>query len=380
MQQCAPSTDVRTLAAIVAVESNGDSWAVRDADAPAGVHPASYASAVVLAHGLLVHGHRVAVGLAQVLLPRPGLDSATLLGSPCANVRAGAAVLADFYGREIRVVAAPATEAGQQTALRRALSAYNSGSPTGAPGYTALVLSALQSPFVSRITASADGRVAVLPAMPLPPLALARPRIAAPPDRRRSPSRRYSFRTAHDDECGRRGYRISWNRRAYGGFDVRCGSWDRWSAAQSVAEHSNGANVYVPGAVHRGEFVQACLPDALASYAVAHEILFTGGACANGSEPIVKVLAGLPGDVVNVDRDVRVNGRTWPSSTIRSIDSRGRAVDLRLARGTFVVAAHSMLLLGLHPRSWDGRYFGALPSSAVTGRWFPILADKKVTL
>ncbi len=181
MQKCAPSTDVRTLAAIVAVESNGDSWAVRDADAPAGVHPASYASAVVLAHGLLVHGHRVAVGLAQVLLPRPGLDSATLLGSPCANVRAGAAVLADFYGREIRVVAAPATEAGQQTALRRALSAYNSGSPTGAPGYTALVLSALQSPFVSRITASADGRVAALPAMPLPPLALARPRTAAPP-------------------------------------------------------------------------------------------------------------------------------------------------------------------------------------------------------
>lgn len=141
-----------------------------------------------------------------------------------------------------------------------------------------------------------------------------------------------------------------------------------------------GLYVYVPGAVHRGEFVQACLPDALASYAVAHKILFTGGACANGSEPIVKVLAALPGDVVNVDRDVRVNGRTWPSSTIRSIDSRGRAVDLRLARGTFVVAAHSMLLLGLHPRSWDGRYFGALPSSAVTGRWFPILADKKVTL
>lgn len=183
MQKCAPSTDVRTLAAIVAVESNGDSWAVRDADAPAGVHPASYASAVVLAHGLLVHGHRVAVGLAQVLLPRPGLDSATLLGSPCANVRAGAAVLADFYGREIRVVAAPATEAGQQTALRRALSAYNSGSPTGAPGYTALVLSALQSPFVSRITAIADGRVAALPAMALTPLVLTRPRTAAPPAR-----------------------------------------------------------------------------------------------------------------------------------------------------------------------------------------------------
>ena len=166
MQKCAPSTDVRTIAAIVAVESNGDSWAVRDPDSSTGVHPSSYPAAVALAHDLLVHGHRVALGLSQVLLPRKGLDAATMLGSPCANVRAGANVLADFYGHEIKSVGAANTERAQQIALRRALSAYNSGSPTGAPEYTTLVLSALKSPFVSRITSIADGRLASVPPGP----------------------------------------------------------------------------------------------------------------------------------------------------------------------------------------------------------------------
>lgn len=170
MQKCAPSTDVRTMAAIIAVESNGDSWAVRDPDSSTGVHPSSYPAAVALAHDLLVHGHRVALGLSQVLLPRKGLDAATMLGSPCANVRAGAAVLADFYGRELSSAAATSTELGQQIALRRALSAYNSGSPIGAPQYTALVLNALQSPFVSRITAIADGRLAATAVPSIAPL------------------------------------------------------------------------------------------------------------------------------------------------------------------------------------------------------------------
>ena len=168
MQKCAPHTDVRTLAAIVSVESGGDAWAVRDPSSPVGVHPATYAQAVTLAHGILVRGGRVALGLSQVLLPRRGLDSATLLGSPCANLRAGSAILAANYREQLRYVSAPDSSSGQQAALRRALSEYNSGSPTGAPEYTQLVLDALATPFVESIVRVADGpRLAVLPAMPL---------------------------------------------------------------------------------------------------------------------------------------------------------------------------------------------------------------------
>ncbi len=163
LQKCAPQTDVRTLAAIVAVESSGDSWAIRDPIANRAIHPHSYGEAVATANRLLAKGARVSVGLSQVLLPRPGLDAATLLGSPCANLRAGASILAAFYGQQIRTVAAPGTEAGQQTALRRTLSAYNSGSPTGAPEYTDRVLAALSGPFVAQITMIADARAGVAP-------------------------------------------------------------------------------------------------------------------------------------------------------------------------------------------------------------------------
>ncbi len=163
LQKCAPHTDVRTLAAIVAVESSGDSWAIRDPIANRAIHPHSYGDAVAIATRLLARGARVSVGLSQVLLPRPGLDAASLLGSPCANVRAGASILAAFYAQQLRTVAAPGTEAGQQTALRRTLSAYNSGSPTGAPEYTDRVLAALSSPFVAQITMIADASAGVAP-------------------------------------------------------------------------------------------------------------------------------------------------------------------------------------------------------------------------
>ncbi|GAC1548399.1 MAG: S26 family signal peptidase [Candidatus Velthaea sp.] len=139
-----------------------------------------------------------------------------------------------------------------------------------------------------------------------------------------------------------------------------------------------GLYLYVPGPVTRNDLVQACLPEAIARYAIRNAIVFKGGACTNGTEPIVKVLAGEPGDAITVDREIRVNDRTWPSSRILSRDARGRAVDMRLPRGSFTIAPKHVLLLGLHPHSWDGRYFGALPSSAVTGRWLPLLTDKKV--
>jgi len=156
LQRCAPDTDVRTLAAIVDVESGGDSWAIRDPIANRAVHPRSYTEAVATANALLSRGVQVSVGLSQVLLPRPGLDAATLLGSPCADLRAGSSILANAYAGQIRLVAVPRTEIGQQLALRRALSVYNSGSATGAPEYTVRVLEALSSPLVESVTGIAD--------------------------------------------------------------------------------------------------------------------------------------------------------------------------------------------------------------------------------
>jgi len=173
--KCAPQTDVRTLAAIVAVESSGDAWAIRDPIADRAVHPTSYAQAVTTARTLLLRGARVSVGLSQVLLPRRGLSSATLLGSPCANLHAGATILTEAYTQQIRLVGNPSSEMGQQAALRRALSVYNSGTPNGSPEYAQRVLAALASPLVEEVTSIADGRrtSAAVPRHPSSPVVVA---------------------------------------------------------------------------------------------------------------------------------------------------------------------------------------------------------------
>jgi conjugative transfer signal peptidase TraF len=137
-----------------------------------------------------------------------------------------------------------------------------------------------------------------------------------------------------------------------------------------------GLYLYVPGAVKRGELVQACLPHDLAMYARDRGILLSG-LCPSGVEPLVKILAAVPGDVITVSNDgLQVNGRPWPSSVIRSIDSSGHRVDMRLPSGTQRLLANHVLLLGLHPSSWDGRYFGALPSSVISGRWLPLITER----
>lgn len=133
---------------------------------------------------------------------------------------------------------------------------------------------------------------------------------------------------------------------------------------------------YVPGNVHRGNLVQACLPLPLAMYAKARHMLGEGS-CPAQSEPIVKVLAAVPGDTVVLRRSgIRINGSSWPMSAPRLIDSQGQRVDFRLIPGVYVVRAASAFLLGLHPRSWDSRYFGPLPMSTVSGRWYPLVTEK----
>ena len=137
-----------------------------------------------------------------------------------------------------------------------------------------------------------------------------------------------------------------------------------------------GLYFYRPGPVHRNDLVQVCLPPDLAAYALKNELdLAVAGPCASGVAPLVKVLAAISGDVVEVGlAGITINGRAWPMSAPRSSTAHGLRVGTR-----FIVAPHYALVLGLHPASWDGRYFGALPSSAIAGRWIPIFLKKAAT-
>jgi type IV secretion system protein VirB1 len=136
---CAPpEVAPETIQAVIRVESGGDPLAlgINLAGQPArSVHPASLVEALAVARDILAKGGSVDLGLMQVNsrnLARLGYALPEMF-DPCTNIRAGAAILQEDYGRALQV--APAG----QPALRAALSAYNTGDFTRgfANGYVA---------------------------------------------------------------------------------------------------------------------------------------------------------------------------------------------------------------------------------------------------
>lgn len=121
---CALNVHPITLNRIVKVESGGNSLAL-NVNKLTGPQPraASVAEAVRLAESYVAQGYSVDLGLAQINsrnLPRLGLTIEQVL-DPCTNIAAGGRILTANY-----VDAARRWGEGQ-TALKAALSAYNTG-------------------------------------------------------------------------------------------------------------------------------------------------------------------------------------------------------------------------------------------------------------
>lgn len=98
------------------------------------------------------------------------------------------------------------------------------------------------------------------------------------------------------------------------------------------------------------------------------------GACPNGLEPLVKPVAAMAGDVVTVTADgIAVNGQWMPNSAALVRDEANRGLH-PVPAGTYRVEPGFVWLLSGHdPRSFDSRYFGPVPLSAVMAVARPLL-------
>lgn len=97
----------------------------------------------------------------------------------------------------------------------------------------------------------------------------------------------------------------------------------------------------------RGNFVSFCLQGEFADLADERGYL-QAGSCPNGLRPLLKRLAGLPGDCIEAD-----------SLAVRSVDSQGRPIPSVLQSG--VIPSGMALVLADHEGSFDSRYFGLVP-------------------
>jgi conjugative transfer signal peptidase TraF len=143
----------------------------------------------------------------------------------------------------------------------------------------------------------------------------------------------------------------------------------------TLTDSSAPAGIYrlMVGPADRGELVAACLPAAIARTGLARGYLGSGD-CPAGAEPVAKIVGALAGDVVEVEPGwAAVNGVRFTDSRTSARDSAGRPL-AHMAWGIHRVGAEEVWLFGFNDaRSWDARYFGAVPLADVRGVLRPVL-------
>jgi conjugative transfer signal peptidase TraF len=137
--------------------------------------------------------------------------------------------------------------------------------------------------------------------------------------------------------------------------------------------------LYVPSGLplERGAWVQLCLPEPVVSFGRErgyHPSGWPPARCADGSAPALKRLGAVAGDLVEVsERGIAVNGAPLPNTRPLPVDSAGRPLPwlvglrLRIPEGQCWVYSDSI------PNSWDSRYYGPLPATAIVARMRPLV-------
>ncbi|MGC8477913.1 MAG: conjugative transfer signal peptidase TraF [Acetobacteraceae bacterium] len=131
-----------------------------------------------------------------------------------------------------------------------------------------------------------------------------------------------------------------------------------------------------PVRLARGEVVTFC-PPASAPFELGHRRGYIApGGCPSGLELMMKPIAALPGDTVTVSTaGIAVDGTPIAHSRPLSRDNEGRPLRA-MAAGTYAVPAGEIWLVSsFNSRSYDSRYFGPVPITAVRALARPILTD-----
>jgi len=155
-QQCAPSVDPHTMAAIVRVESGFNPLAIGVVNARLARQPQNLPEAVATARSLDKQGYRYSVGLAQIEranVTASGLPLETAF-DPCTNLAMGAKILGHCFEGAQR------QSNDQQVALRTAVSCY----------YNGQVRAPLAHSYVQKVVAAAAADMHAVPIPVVPAL------------------------------------------------------------------------------------------------------------------------------------------------------------------------------------------------------------------
>ncbi len=137
----------------------------------------------------------------------------------------------------------------------------------------------------------------------------------------------------------------------------------------ATASMPRGFYQLVPGkaaVIEHGDLVSFCLEDASFTPLALERGYLRPGACPGGLQPLLKVVAGLPGDEVDLAPDgIRINGQLQPESQAHSQDSHGRPLPPIALCPVQIPPNMALILSSGHPGGFDGRYFGLVPFASL---------------
>ena len=122
--------------------------------------------------------------------------------------------------------------------------------------------------------------------------------------------------------------------------------------------------------VETGDLVFICPPVTASFEEARRRGYLRSGLCSGGFAPLIKSVAALPGQRVDIGASVSVDGRPVPSSIVRKSDGDGRPITP--FAGGIVPPAH-LFLQSSFASSYDSRYFGPVPDTGLLGLARPVL-------
>jgi len=157
------------------------------------------------------------------------------------------------------------------------------------------------------------------------------------------------------------------------GFIASCVAFHLGFRCNYTPSVSRGLYRSVEGDAKSGDLVAVCLPPAISSVGLERGYLGPG-TCADGAMPVLKYVLAAGGDEVELDwASVSVVGRGSYRLRTLSVDGVGRSL-APISRGRHRLAPGELWLVSAgHRRSWDSRYYGPVPETAVRSVFVPVI-------
>lgn len=125
----------------------------------------------------------------------------------------------------------------------------------------------------------------------------------------------------------------------------------------------------VLGSYDKSSLVESCLPKDVADFMVDREYIPNVGNC-GGYPAVIKTIYGVPGDIVDIDKGVSINGEMIANVHLMEYDNKRRV--LPPAASTTVSQNHVWLMSNRNPESFDARYFGETPADLIRSKLRPL--------